>query len=447
MIMEGRHHSVTKVMLGALAGIVGTGTATSLGGAYGTEESAWLVFQVFCLLFGSLCVGGLIADHRRNKSMRALLTSRNEALKELAKRHNQVTEMLVASYNMEKSHQSLFSSREIERLRRTYEQQYLQNKSSFEQERKMLVSEAMSETAETRQMKRYWKWVVTAGLLFQLAACGYTVGTTAVATPDVQTLSDTQQGVVWTAKSVPMPHLEDGSRYVSNPDNIISAETEQRLNQLLRKMDDSLSIESAMVIVNHVEGEDIFRFSQDLFDTYHIGKDDRGLVVVLAYQDHLARIHTGRALEADLTDVESARLQHTYLIPSMKAEQPDSGMLYLTEAIYNTLQQKPLPQMSPFKTTSAEEESTAGGLIFFYMLLFFGWMVLLLFLARRYGLLAVGTSLLTPNPFARQPHVYVGGGGFGGGFGGRSGGFGGGSFGGGGFSGGSSGGGGATTSW
>ena len=194
-----------------------------------------------------------------------------------------------------------------------------------------------------------------------------------------------------------------------------------------------------------MENKDIFGFAQGIFDTYHVGKNDRGLVMVLAYEDHLFRTHTGRSLEADLTDAECSRLQREYLVPSMKAEMPDSGMLYLTQAMYNLLQHKEMPVMSALVSPNKEEDDM--GDMGFYSLAFLFWIIFSLYIARRYGMMAAAVPLMA-NPFVK-PQVHVSGGGFGGGFsGGRSGGFsgGGGGFSGG-FGGGSSGGGGATSSW
>ena len=181
-----------------------------------------------------------------------------------------------------------------------------------------------------------------------------------------------------------------------------------------------------------------------------MGKDDRGLIVVLGYEDHSINISPGRSLEADLTDVECRRLQQEYVIPSMKAELPDSGMLYLAEAIYNLLQKKQLPEMSYLTNNEAaanEDIDMVGLFIMIYMFLFGGWATLIAYLAHRYNG-RMFTNWFKANPFAAQPEVIVThGGGFGGGH------FGGGSFGGGGgfsggsFGGGSFGGGGATSRW
>lgn len=93
------------------------------------------------------------------------------------------------------------------------------------------------------------------------------------------------------------------------------------------------------------------------------------------------------ALEADLTDAECSQLQQQYLIPSMKAEQPDSGMLYLTQAVYNTLKGKELPTMSTLhpKPHPQEESEHISILTGFYMLIFGFWLILFSYIGRRYG--------------------------------------------------------------
>lgn len=428
-------------MLGALAGIIGMGTGISIGASSGSVESASSLSLLFCTIFVPLTICGLVIDHSKNKELKSLLQTKRSSLLQIAKKYNAVTDLLKSEYHHKKKELGFFNSSQKESLRNAYEQQYLSNAKAFEQERTLFLDCFEATTPTAKRFKAYWKRFIAIGLLTQVIACGYTVGSMPDITTDVSTNSTVQSTTTreWNADNIPMPHLTDGSRYVSNPDKVVSEHTEQLLNRWLKRMDDSLLIESAMIIVNHVENEDPFRMAQDIFDKYKVGKNDRGLVIVLAYQDHKVRTHTGRALEADLTDIECSRLQQTYAIPSMKAEQPDSGMLYLTEAIYNTLQKKELPRT--YAQQLEDESDELAGIVALYMLLFLGWALLILYLKHKYDGIS-GRNLLKPNPFAKAaaPVVIIGGGRSHGGFGG-GGGFSGG------FSGGSSGGGGATSSW
>jgi len=426
-------------MLTTLIGILGSGMAMSLGTAYGSAEGAWMALGAVCVTFGSLCAYGIMTE-KNNKAAESKLLTKREDLMAITNKYNAVTQMLEDNYYREKRSKNSYQK---EQLRQYYESQYYKNKAAYEEERQQFIDNLYDSMPETSKMRKFWKWVVTTGIIAQLSACGYSMGALSELEPEsISSAVSMDDERLWNADNIPMPHLTDGTRYVSNPDGVVSENTERLLNLWLKKMDDSLQIESAMIIVNHVENEDVFRFAQDIFDKYHVGKDDRGLVVVLAYQDHKVRTHTGRSLEADLTDIECSRLQQDYAIPCMKAEQPDSGMLYLTEAIYNTLEHKELPTLSSMKEADNDDFDESDAIFFLYFLLSGGWLVLISYLKHRYSL--AGTAAFAANPFARQPVIVVSSGGFGGG-GGFSGG--GGFGGGGGFSGGSSGGGGATSSW
>ena len=129
----------------------------------------------------------------------------------------------------------------------------------------------------------------------------------------------------------------------------------------------------------------------------------------------------------------------------MRAEKPDSAMLYLTKAVYALMQKKELPKMSSLYDNDDEDFGMAGTMGLF-MLFFIAWAMFFSRLNRKYQWLGLlGATKLLADPFYEQSSggggIFVGGGGGHGGFGG-GGGFSGGSFGGGSF-----GGGGATSRW
>jgi uncharacterized membrane protein YgcG len=430
------NNKATKIMLGAVATIL----AMFLPHIIGADKAiAELLPYIYSGTFGTLIASGLLTDKKNRAEQRRLLGERKQAIQQLADQYNEATHQMELSFETRK--QVMLTGTKA--AKKEYSAMYEENKEKFLEECKTIQEEWKARTAKVFAYKGYWKKLIAAGVLTQFACCSYSLAAMDEPQDDQSmALMEEVQEKVWTATEIPMPHFEDASRYVSNPDGIVTAETEQKLNAILKEMDDSLDIESVVAIVNHVENQDIFRFAQDIFDTYHVGKNDRGLVMVLAYGDHLFRTHTGRSLEADLTDAECSRLQSEYLVPSMKAEMPDSGMLYLTQAVYNLLRHKEMPVMSPLVTTQADDD--LGSMPIYGITTAF-WVLFFLYIARRYGMMNAGAALAA-NPFVEQAaFVVTSGGGFGGGGGGFSGG--GGGFSGGSFGGGSSGGGGATSSW
>jgi len=290
---------------------------------------------------------------------------------------------------------------------------------------------------------KIWGWIFIAGFLMALVCC--TASIPVDETPDIsKAYNTTAVDKYWNADNIPILYLEDSTQYVSNPDTILSPSTVARMNATLQKLKNDLGVQSVVIVVNHIENDDPFRMAQDVGNKYGVGYNDRGLVIVVGYEDHSINMSPGRALEADLTDAECHRLEQRYVVPAMRAAMPDSGMIYLTEAVYLTLQKKELPQMSSLNSNSDDAEDEMAMAIGLTMLFLTAWSIFFLRLNSKYrwlGLLG-GVTLLS-NPFYVGTSVHIGGGGFGGGFGGG----GGGGFSGGSFGGGSFGGGGATSRW
>lgn len=419
-------------------------------------EAAWTIFCIYVVLFGSMIAGGLFAERSSQNERKALLKAKKNDLVSRANRFNQQIKSLEQAYKQDKKalkgNQSIFqklTGQSTNSLRKEYENRYSREKTRFSNEVKGIIQEWNHQQKSYRKWSHYWKALIVVGLITTLGACSHALAIyDETSTPQNATISNVATENYWRAEDIPMPHLTDASRYVSNPDSIISQETVKQLDAQLKQLDDSLGIESVLAVVSHIEGGDIEGFAQDIFDIYKVGKSDYGLVMVLAYDDHKFRTQTGRSLEVELTDVECFRLQERYLIPSMKAEMPDSGLIYMVEAIYNTLKGKDLPIMSEMTKKTNSKDDSLPLLPLLYLFIAVGWIIFYFMMASRHGwgLMSYALGMLTPNPFierSQAPGVVIFGSG-----GGRSGGFGGGggSFGGG-FSGGSSGGGGATSSW
>ena len=373
-----------------------------------------------------------------------------EQLNRLTCQYNDAIHALESSYNMENTGLGWNLSDSF--LTRQYSHRYDQLAHEYAQRKLQLFQAFEQSNPEWARWRRIWGRIFVLGIILILGSCVYMLpGEDSSATlnnmtadPSSSTLSGSAEARYWTADEIPIPFLQDSTQYVSNPDHVLAQQTVDHMNVTLKRLDNELGIETVVIIVNHIANDDPFRLAQDVGNRYGVGRGDRGLMIVCGYEDHSINISPGRALEADLTDAECHRLEQRYVIPAMRAEKPDSAMLYLTEAVYATLQQKDMPVMS--RLTSAEDEiddQIAIALAVTTLLLML-WGAFFLHLNRKYQWVAlVGTVALLTNPFFVEEHSHFGGGGFGGGsFGGGGGGFSGGSFGGGSF-----GGGGATSRW
>jgi uncharacterized protein len=227
--------------------------------------------------------------------------------------------------------------------------------------------------------------------------------------------------------------------YVSDFANVLSPATIARLDSLCGQLDHSqANAQIAVVTVKTLDGEDAAQFATELEDKWKMGRkgSDRGVLVLLAVNDHKYRIEPGYGLEGILPDARVGDIGRE-MVPYLRANDYDSAITLAVGEVAQviasdakvTLADQPQPVRQPVRHGSG-----MGKLVLLIILLiFFGGFHLLRFL--------FGFGLFSG---------MMGGSGFGGGFGGGGGGFGGGSGGGGGFGGfggGGFGGGGAGGSW
>ena len=269
-----------------------------------------------------------------------------------------------------------------------------------------------------------------AGASAIVSACNYTMMD--------DEADDEASHIVWNADNIPLPHLYNGDLYVSNPDSVITQQTVDSMNVVLKKLDKELGIESVVIIVNNIENGDAFRMAQDVGNKYGVGdkETDCGLVIVVAYDDRKYFIAPGRGLEAYLTDAECGRLARNYLVPFMKVNNPDDGMKTLIEATYVLAKEKRM--LDDPEVVEGYQEGDFSSIDFITLVLLGGWLLLFYVMNTIYDWVSFDTS----SGYSGYGRSRAGGGSSSwgssswGGFGGGGGGFGGGSFGGGGAGGG-----------
>lgn len=403
-------------------------------------ETSFFIFLGFILV---LLIVGFNKSCKWDANQSKSMLDRNVALNKLVIKANEEITQLKNEYNEKnKNKLKIFSTNKTDQ---EYSSRYRKIADNYFSDRKKILDNWDKQNPQWVQNRKMWGWIFALGMVGNFFGCGASALSNED-NEDTQTAStalSTTAPTYWNASNIPMPHLQDSLQYVSNPDFVLSQATVDSMNIYLQRLDHELNIESAVIIVNHIENDDPFRMAQDVGNRYGVGKNDRGLVVVVGYQDHSVNISTGRSLEADLTDAECGRLQREFLIPGMKAEKPDSAMLYLTKGIYATMLKKETPQMSSLYESDDEEVPAS---FIFYMLFPVGWGIFFSRQNRKYQWTGnAGSARLIPNPF----YTYSGGGGgsysSGGGFSSGGGGFS--SGGGGSYGGGSFGGGGATSRW
>ena len=237
------------------------------------------------------------------------------------------------------------------------------------------------------------------------------------------------------------PERPNPPRLVNDYTNTLTAEQVQSLESKLVMLDDSTSTQIAVVIVPSVNSATIADYNVGLMRKWGVGtKNNNGVILLIAKDDHKLDITVGYGLEGALTDATSKSIIDDIIVPNFKGSDYYRGIDLGTDAIMQAVR----GQYNSPRTKSAT--GNGGNRIIFFIIIII--IISLIsrgggrggggtFMSRR-GQTGIGQALLL--------NTLLGGLGRGGG-GGDWGGGGGGGGGFGGFGGGSGGGGGASGSW
>ena len=239
--------------------------------------------------------------------------------------------------------------------------------------------------------------------------------------------------------------------YVNDFAGVIDPATRQELTALCQEVDQKAGAQIAVVTIHTTGGLPIDEYSIDLAQRWGIGpkQNDRGVMILLAVNDHRYRIEVGYGLEGILPDGEVGRFGRE-AVPLLRAGNYSGALLLLTRRIADVIaadrgvKLTSTPPIAPAQEYPPETGFPIGSLIF--MLFFFGmpalgWLLPLLLSGALMGRGRRGYIRRRPWMLGGYwPGTWMGGGfgggGMGWGGGGGFGGFGGGSFGGGGATGG-----------
>lgn len=138
-----------------------------------------------------------------------------------------------------------------------------------------------------------------------------------------------------------LPSFNDRETYVSNPDNILSTVTVDSLNRLLLRLDKH-KVQCLIVCVTNIENDDPYEFAIGLGRRFGVGgKQNLGIVVVLATDDRSYQITTGRGMEKYLPDVICHRIGSQVMMPFLQEENWDGALLAAVKSITGYLDQEP----------------------------------------------------------------------------------------------------------
>ena len=231
--------------------------------------------------------------------------------------------------------------------------------------------------------------------------------------------------------------------YVNDFAGVLSAQAKDKLMALCAEVDQKAKAQIAIVTVSSLEGEPIEQFSIDLATAWGIGpkQKDRGVLILLAPNDHKYRIEVGYGLEPILPDGKVGGFGRE-AVPFLRQNDYSSAVLLITQRVAAVIAEDQkvtldtLSGISPPEPESDNSPAPFGNFVQILVFAIFIFFPLIGFLLRLFfGFGGSARSRRGGGMWMGGPWYGGGSWGVGLGGGGGFGGFGGGSFGGGGASG------------
>ncbi|MDE7408260.1 MAG: TPM domain-containing protein, partial [Muribaculaceae bacterium] len=133
----------------------------------------------------------------------------------------------------------------------------------------------------------------------------------------------------YTVDEIPNVHVADRTKYVSNPDGVLSPSAVMQLDSLVGQVWNAGGVEMAVVAVDDIGDADIQDFANELFGKWGIGKKDKdnGLLVLIVRGQRKAVIRTGYGVEGVVPDVVAGRIIRNDMVPFYREGDYDNGTI------------------------------------------------------------------------------------------------------------------------
>lgn len=130
-------------------------------------------------------------------------------------------------------------------------------------------------------------------------------------------------------KDVPNVQKMDQTRYVSNPDGVLSADAVRQLDQICGSLRERGFAQVAIVAVEDIKSDDVYEFAIALFEGWGVGVKgaDNGLGILLVENRHEIRFVTGDGIGGTMPDGLCYKIQQEYMVPHFKEGNYDKGMI------------------------------------------------------------------------------------------------------------------------
>ncbi|TZF90307.1 TPM domain-containing protein [Cognatilysobacter lacus] len=141
----------------------------------------------------------------------------------------------------------------------------------------------------------------------------------------------------------------------------LDPQSRQQLEQQALALQQHKGAQLQILMVPTTKPEEIEEYAVRAFEQYKLGrkKVDDGVLVVVAKDDHRARIEVGYGLEGAIPDATAIRVINEYMAPRFKQGDYAGGLSEATKVLAQVIDGEPLP--APMATQNASSQRGGSG--------------------------------------------------------------------------------------
>ncbi len=150
------------------------------------------------------------------------------------------------------------------------------------------------------------------------------------------------------------------SQRVHDEAKVLSAAVVDQLELQLKAYEDSTSNQIAILIISSLDGDVLEDYSLRVAEKWQLGskKNDNGVLLLIAVDDHKMRIEVGQGLEGVLTDAHSNRIIRNEMAPNFRRGDYDAGVKAAVNSMIKAIG-------GEYSAEDAVEENPILGRVFF----------------------------------------------------------------------------------
>lgn len=150
---------------------------------------------------------------------------------------------------------------------------------------------------------------------------------------------------VWTPETLPIPKNTYDSTlvsYVSNPDDVLSPSEVDDINDVMFTLERDYDVRGLVIAVQEIDPDDPYEFTMAVANKHGIGgRNNTGIVLMLATDSRAIQILTGDGMEKYITDAQCSRIERKIVVPLLKEQRWGEALLAGAQAFVGICAKQP----------------------------------------------------------------------------------------------------------